>query len=106
MHKTLPYLMAVLLSAVLVSCGTSSKTVENNFYNKANELKVTSKKGLFSSRHYTFGTYSTGDRQNSVDKQIINFSTQRAPFRFSFNDANGSTTSVQEVYTDRMRLKD
>jgi len=105
MHKSLYCLAAAIWVTLAVSCGTSSKTVENDFYNKRNELSVTSKDGLFSSRHISFGSYTSGEKENGVDKHIINFPAQRAPFHFSFNDADGNTTSVQAVYTDRASLK-
>lgn len=98
--------MAVLCVAALVSCGSSRKTVENDFYNKRNELKVTSRDGLFSALRIRFGSYSSGEKEKGVDKHIISFSTQRGPFHFSFQDAGGNTTSIQAVYTDRMSLRD
>lgn len=105
MNKTLQYLVTVLSLGAVVSCGSSRKTVENDFYNKRNELKVKAKDGLFSSLHITFGSYTSDEKERGVDKHIINFQTQRAPFHFSFKDGDGNTTSVQAVYTDKGSLR-
>lgn len=106
MKKKLRILAMLLPLAVLASCGSLRKTAENDFYNKHNELKVKVKKGLFSSRHLTFGSYRTGKKESGVDKNIIDFNSQRGGFHFSFNGDAGNGTSVQAVYTDRASLRE
>lgn len=105
MNKRLQYLIAFLCIIVFASCGSSRKGMENDFYNKHNELKVKAKNGLFSSLHITFGPYTTGEKQSGIDKNIINFASKRAPFHFSLNDNGGNSTAVQAVYTDKSSLE-
>lgn len=106
MKKHLSSFLVIALAVVLGSCGTTRRTAENDFYNKHNELKVKAKNGLFSSLHFTFGPYSTGEKASGVDKQIISFATSRAPSHFSITDGDGHTSAVQAVYTDKRSLED
>lgn len=105
MKNALHCLIAAWILIGLGSCATSRKSTENDFYNKHNELNVQSKDGLFSSLHITFGSYTTGEKESGVDKNIIQFGTERAPFHFSLSDNQGNTTSVQAVYTNKDNLE-
>lgn len=103
--KSVFYLLGSLLLLLFMSCGTSKKAIQDNFYNRHNELNVKSKKKLFSSRFYTFGPYETGKKEKGVNKSIIGFETQQQPFHISLSDGYNNTTSIQAVYTTLPDLK-
>lgn len=104
MKKTL-YFIALIALVAVASCGSARRSSEDNFYNRHNQLGVKTKDGLFSSRHISFGDYSTTQKESGVDKNIINFSSQRAPFHFSMQDNQGNATTIQAVYTTKKDLE-
>jgi hypothetical protein len=93
-------LCAVGLFMMVTSCGIFKHRADDPFYNKRNELRVKSKRGLFPGKHITFGGYQTSRKEKGVDSKIISFKRQRSPFHFSLDGPAGNATSVQATYTD------
>lgn len=93
-------LLAIGLFTLVTACGIFKNSTDDPFYNQRNELRVKTKHGLFSGKHLVFGGYKTGNKAKGVDDKIIDFKTLRAPFHFSFNGPQGSSTSVQATYTE------